>query len=491
MLFTSDHEPGYRNLLPGDQAKLQSTAPVRRLYAANFLIGETTLVNVGSMVREAAWTACRLAQSVGLIARQFALSVLVTFAAVLPISTALGRTTLDVLYAVPGNYKRLQGELAARFQVERPDIEIRLLNPVETYDDGAAQVLRDSLIGRAPDVWFSGLNQVRIMVDRGEAVSLDRIEGSPAAWSSLGYIPSMLSLGEVNNHLYGLPFAISTPVVYVNLDLLRKAGGSIETFPRDWDGILELSKRMEDRSSGVSGFAYAYDASGNWLLQALITSAGGALGRRDGCEITIENEPGRWALRMLQHFHEQGMADLGMTQGRQAFAAGSLGIFVESTSSVALLENGSRGRFTLATAPFPIAAPDGRLPAGGSLAMVLAKSPDKQRAALDYVKFVTGPVGQAMMAKATGYVPGNRLALEDPKLLGGYYEQRPSLMTGVRQLPLMTGWQNWSGPNSVKIVSVIQEHINSVARGQKLADDALPQLARDVRALLPACGSPR
>jgi hypothetical protein len=50
----------------------------------------------------------------------------------------------------------------------------------------------------------------------------------------------------------------------------------------------------------------------------------------------------------------------------------------------------------------------------------------------------------------------------------------------------MTGWYNWAGPNAVKVVDVIQTHINDVAAGRKTAADAMPRMKRDVDAMLPA-----
>jgi hypothetical protein len=116
----------------------------------------------------------------------------------------------------------------------------------------------------------------------------------------------------------------------------------------------------------------------------------------------------------------------------------------------------------------------------------LAADKDKQKAAWEYVKFATGPIGQTIMASGTGYAPGNRKATDEPSLLGGYYQARPNLATGVNQLPLMTGWYNWAGPNAVKIVDVIQIHINDVATGRKTAAEAMPRMKRDVDAMLPA-----
>lgn len=119
--------------------------------------------------------------------------------------------------------------------------------------------------------------------------------------------------------------------------------------------------------------------------------------------------------------------------------------------------------------------------------MILAKDPQKQEAAWEYVKFVTGPVGQTLMAQYTGYAPCNQQALDDPQLLKGYYEARPNHATGVNLLPVSAGWDNWSGPNSVKIVSVIQDYMNDVVAGRRTAAAAMPMMVQDVQKLLPAC----
>jgi len=399
---------------------------------------------------------------------------------------AHAETTISVLYATPSNFKDVQEKIAAQFQQEHPDIKVVFRSPPNTYDEATAQVLRSSLIGDQPDVYFNGINQVRIVVNRGKAVPISTFASQSGELESLGYMPSMMSLGEADGKTYGLPFAISTPVLYVNEDLVKAAGADIETFPKNWDGIIDLGKKISTGSSGAVGFLFGYDTSGNWLYQALVTSHGGRMGGADGCKAAIDDEHGTWALTMLERFSKSGMPDMGWQQGRQAFAAGKIGIYAESSASVALMERNIAGKFALRTMPFPISASAGKLPAGGSVAMILAADKDKQKAAWEYVKFATGPIGQTIMASGTGYAPGNRKATDEPSLLGGYYQARPNLATGVNQLPLMTGWYNWAGPNAVKIVDVIQIHINDVATGRKTAAEAMPRMKRDVDAMLPA-----
>lgn len=105
--------------------------------------------------------------------------------------------------------------------------------------------------------------------------------------------------------------------------------------------------------------------------------------------------------------------------------AHGLGIYVESSSGVGGLERSIGGNFKRML-PFLVRTEDGRLPAGGAVAMILTKDSVKQKAAWEYIKYVTGLVDQTLMVLLRGYAPGNQKALDDPKLLGGYYEQRPN-----------------------------------------------------------------
>jgi multiple sugar transport system substrate-binding protein len=400
-------------------------------------------------------------------------------------SPAAADTTIDVLYAVPANYKILQEQLAGEFHKQHPDITVKLRNPADTYDSATAEVLRSALIGDSPDVLYQGLNQIRAVVDPGHAVALDKFVSGSDEWSKLGYIPAMTTLGEVEGKKYGLPFAVSTPVVYVNEELLQKAGSPVGAIPDNWPDLLALGRKIDDPTRGVVGFLYGYDTTGNWFYQALITSIGGAFGSADGCRVAFNDAYGKSALDVLESFAKARMPEMSWAQGRQAFAAGKLGIFVESSAGVAAMERNVGARFKWRTLPFPVIQKNGRLPAGGTVAMILSKDPEKQKASWEYVKFVTGPVGQTVMAQLSGYAPGNQKALDDPSLLRGYYEKNANYATGVNQLPIMTGWYNWAGPNSVKIVDVIQNYINGVVGGRKTAAETLPAMAADVQKLLP------
>jgi multiple sugar transport system substrate-binding protein len=170
----------------------------------------------------------------------------------------------------------------------------------------------------------------------------------------------------------------------------------------------------------------------------------------------------------------------------QDFVSGRLGIWAHSTSRLGGVTKQAKDVFTLRTAPFPLGAgADSRLPAGGNVAMMLAKDPARQKAAWEYIKFATGPVGATIMVKGTGYFPANALPAKDPKMLGDFYAANPNHQVAIRQLPLMTAWYAFPGENGLKITDVINDHLQTVVNKSAKPEDALKKMATDTQALLP------
>jgi multiple sugar transport system substrate-binding protein len=403
------------------------------------------------------------------------------------VQAAGAQTTLSVSYALPSNYKVAQEEIARRFEAEHPDIKIEFRSPLGTYDDVVSALLKATITGDVPDLAYVGANHVDLVAERGLAVPLDAFVRDTQEWSRLGYYPSILSLGTVSGRPFGVPFAISLPVLHVNEDLVRRAGGSLEAFPSTWEEIAELGRKIGALDSRLTGFTFQYDAWGNWLFQGLINSAGGRIEGERGCGIGFEAAEGQWALETLETFYRKGMPAMSQQQVQQAFAAGTIGIAAASASTIVRNERQIGKSFIYRTLPFPMKAADGKLPGGGTLLIITSKDPRKQKAAWEYVKFATGPEAQAIMVQNSGYLPVSERAVQDAQLLGGYFEKKPNQATPLSQMHLLRRWHVWPGPNGIKIFSVIQNHIDAVVTGKATAKETMPRLAADVKAMLPAC----
>lgn len=408
--------------------------------------------------------------------------------AVLAVSPAHAETTLDVLYTTPGTFKALQEDLAKRFTEAHPDIKIKFRNPAANYEEAAQQVLRDNITGNLPDVAFNGINQIGLFVDRGIGAPVDDLVARDGGADKLGYYPTLAALGQWKGKSYGFPFAVSTPVFYVNADLVEKAGLKVDDLPKDWNELIAVGKKIEVAAGGqTTGLYFQWEQTGNWLIQSLITSRGGKVLTPNGCDVGFDNDQGMWALKTLEAFGKSGMPSLSLAQARQAFVAGNIAILADSTSYVAAAQKQIGSQFKFRTVKFPLAAADGQLPAGGNVAMILTKDEKRRAAAWEYVKFVTGPVGQTQMVNLTGYMPGNELAVKDPNLLGNFYKENPNHQTSIDQLPVLGEWASFPGDNSLKIIDAIKKQTEALVTNKASAEDTMKSMVSEIRAMMPKC----
>lgn len=390
--------------------------------------------------------------------------------------------TLQVSYAF-GFQKEAHEEAARQFMAANPDIAIALRGAVENYEELVQANFREAITGDLPDVAFHGFNRVAFIVDRGLATPLQPFIDQEKDQASLGYAPASLTLATVADKLYGLPFAISTPIVYYNADLVRRAGGDADRFPKTWPEILDLSRKIDALDGEVMGGFLDWTSSANWEFIALVESQGGRM-MRDG-EIAFDGSEGMAALGILRDFGRAGQISMSADQAAQLFVAGKLGFLITSSARTMRYTEQTAGTFALKTAPFPLPSAQGRLPAGGNAGMILARGEDRQKAAWKYLKFVTGPVGQSIMAQKTGYVPGNQLAIAGPNGLGEFYRSRPNLLTSVGQLPVTGGFFAFPGENSIKLSAALRNHLETVVTLKRSPEEAMAAMVKDAEALLP------
>lgn len=398
------------------------------------------------------------------------------------------KVTLDVLYEKAFVFKDVHNQIAKEFMDMHPDVEIRFLAPADAYEECTQIVLRGAITGNMPDVSYQGHNRVRLLVDRELVVPLDDFIKREKNWDAMGYSPSILTLGRHKGSQYGLAFAVSTPIVYANADLVRKAGGDPDHLPRTWEGVIDLAQKIDALGDHIYGLYFDWSITGNWLWQALVFSHGGTMLTEDEKKVAFDGKAGVEAIgRLHDMVTKTNMPNITRPESRQSFAAGSIGLHITSTSQLGAVTRMIGDKFELHTTTFPLPRnhAHGRVPAGGNMAVIHTKDAAKQAAAWEYIKFATGKIGSTYMVKATGYMAGNELPPGDPALLGKFYEEHPTYMANVRQLPIMAQWYAFPGKNGLKITDVIKDHLHRVVAQQGDPQVILKEMARDVQSLLP------
>src|SRR5262245_30892467 len=402
-------------------------------------------------------------------------------------SLAQTQTEIVMQYPYPELFTETHKKIAEEFAKVRPDIKITMRAPYESYEDATQKVLREAVTNQMPDVSFQGLNRIRVLVDKNIPARLDDYIAAEKDFDKQGFHQAMYDIGTASGKVYALPFAISLPIVYVNMDLVKQAGIDSADLPKTWDELLVQAKKIKALGNGVNGVTYAWDITGNWLWQAPVLARGGTMLNADETRVAFNGPEGQFAIRMLGRLvSEGGLPNLDQPSMRAAFAAGKTGLHITSTSGLNQVTEMTDGKVQIKTDPFPdVLSPNGRLPAGGNVVLILSKDKAKRDAAWEVVKFWTGPKGAAIMAETTGYMPPNKVA--NDVYLKDFYVKNPNNYTAVKQLPLLTGWYAFPGDNGLKITDVLKDHMNSIFSGAraKEPDAVLADMATDTQKLLP------
>jgi len=380
---------------------------------------------------------------------------------------------LQIAFA-PAAFSDMYRALADAFMKHHPGRRVNLL-PAPNTEDLMQRNFRLALVRNLPDVSHDGLNMIRFYVERGLPVALNGfLAKDRVAIRALG--------GSYGGQQYALPFAVSVPVFYYNRALVRRAGG--EPFPATWPGVLALAARIRDRNDKAQGIFVDYQAGSALAWQTLVFSRGGSMMSADERRVLFDGPEGLWAATVLRDLGRAGQIDMSRESARRSFAAGTLGIYQNTSSHLRNFLLQQQGD-ALGVAPVPVDPVRGRVPASGSAVMMLTKEPARQAAAWEYLRFATGPIGQTIMARHTGYLSSSSEALERSDLLGEFLERNPLYRVPYGELPRLTAWYAFPGPRSLRIAEQIQEVMRTLLVGRTSPVAALARMRTETEKLLP------
>ncbi|MEM8848881.1 MAG: extracellular solute-binding protein [Pseudomonadota bacterium] len=393
---------------------------------------------------------------------------------------------IDFAYPYSSLFDVTYERILPKFEAAHPGIKVNVRATYENYEDGTNTILRESAGGDLPDVTMQGLNRQAILVERGIARSLEPFIAEEADFSKDGYNPAMLSLSTFGQAVHGLPFSVSLPVGYYNMDLMAEAGiESADDLPATWEDVAQTCEALIAAGVEVPMF-FGWNITGNWFLQALMWSQGQPL--MDGNDFMLDTPEGLRALQTMDMLFDRcQMPNFSTTDGQAAFTAGDAAMMFWSTSSVGSVERG-KADFEFLTHEYPglDGAPEG-LPAGGNAAMLVSASDDPAvlDAAWKWLTFITSGEGAADVARTTGYMPPNSAANEI--ILADFYQENPTKATAVRQIDLLSDWQAYPGENGLAITDAIYAAIEGIVTGEfEDMEELQAELTEEVQDLLPS-----
>ena len=206
---------------------------------------------------------------------------------------AQDKMTLNVQYPLGFIFDKVFAELKTEFEKANPDLQVNYLPAYKEYEDAAQTGLRQAITKQLPDVGLQAINLQRLFVDRKIAVDISPFIAKEKDWQGQGFSPSMMALSTYGGKPYGLAFAASTPIIYINDDLVTKAGGDPAKFPTTWDGIFDIAKKVNALGNDNIGLFHSWAITGNWMWQALVFSNGGTMLTPDEKKVAFDGPAGQ------------------------------------------------------------------------------------------------------------------------------------------------------------------------------------------------------
>ena len=271
-----------------------------------------------------------------------------------------------------------------------------------------------------------------------------------------GIPENCLNLGRIDGKMYGLAFTFSTPMLYVNGDLLEEAGIDPTQAPKDWDEMYDWCVQIKE-ATGKYGLALSPSNSSGWVTDSILYSNGATVLNEDRSAVEFASEEGVKAFESWKRFYMDGVAVGGTdTEAMQAFAAGEAAMHIQSTSVyTSFVSAAQTGGWTLYGYPMPGFDGNPSIPTNsGSAIVVRPDSEQKAQAIWEVIKYVTGDEGYTIITSEIGYLPLRPYLAEDENYLKGFVDENPIIKANIERLADIQPASIWPGDHATELATL-------------------------------------
>jgi multiple sugar transport system substrate-binding protein len=298
--------------------------------------------------------------------------------------------TISVASLIPGSTPQAQAQFNAQvqeFEKAHPTIKVKSVEYQWTGPTFAAKLAAGTL----PTVFEVPFTDARTLGDNGQLADLTSEVKNLPYYSK--YNPAVLAEGTTaKGKIVALPKGAYAQALHYNRKLFAQAGLDPNKPPTTWAQVQADAKQIAAKT-GQTGYAEMAknDNTGGWILTTLVYALGGRMevGTGTNAKATLNNPQAITALNMLKKMRwvDNSMGsnfDYGWSDINQAFAAGTVGMYVSGSdvySNLVSASNIDPSIYGLAPIPLASKAKKAGVLGGGTLAGVRPDANPAQRAA--------------------------------------------------------------------------------------------------------------
>ncbi|MFZ0667164.1 MAG: ABC transporter substrate-binding protein [Acidimicrobiales bacterium] len=327
------------------------------------------------------------------------------------------------------------------FNSSQKDVVVTLVNQ-NSYTDTLTLYTAALSGGTLPDLVQMESADLQLMIDSQSVVpAQSAVEAD--YYSLTDFLPSAVNYYKVDGTLWGMPFNISSQVLYFDQDAFTSAGLDPSSPPTT---LTELSdacqKIVSDHGPAKYGMSLKLSPSTfeEWLAmdgQPLLNNGNGRTGR--ATSVVFGGSEGQTLASYYEQLYSSRLAQpTSATTYDNLFAiTNRIAPMTLETSAalgtvVSLLNSYPDVKLGVGPMPGPIAT-GGVFIGGAALYMVSKSSPEQQDASWKYIKYLLEPAQQATWAAASGYIPVRKSSITEPVLVNRW-NQIPQFKVAYDQI---------------------------------------------------------
>lgn len=329
----------------------------------------------------------------------------------------------------------------------------------------------------------------RFMIDSDWVVPMQQLIDKDK-WDTSQIEPNIAAYYTVNGKLYSMPFNSSTPILYYNKSIFKKAGistapTSFDEIAADGDALMKKGGAKQVISLGIYGWFFE-----QFLCKQGLAYANNGNGRKSAAT-SVDFDHNGGGLKIAQKWLElrqKGYAPnvgRGGDSGLASFSAGDSAMTLGSTASLKQILTEAGTKFEVGTAYFPKVSDGdkGGVSIGGaSLWALNNKDEKKQEAVWKFIKFMVSPESQAYWNAQTGYFPVTTAAHNEP-VFKENIKKYPQFETAINQLhdsaPEYAGALLSVFPEARQTV---ESELENMLNGKQASQQAVDKMSQSINA---------
>lgn len=378
---------------------------------------------------------------------------------------SIGGASGDALRAMADEFNKVQNavEVEATYTGSYADTAQKVTAALET------KTLPNSGLVAAAPLFTGRENNYKILDYVNGPDGLDKDDFWPVLWDYNVY----------GGKIASLPFNNSTPVMYYNKDLMTKAGLDPAKPPQTWDELKAQATTIKNKLATEGVIPINFD-SPDWMLKAFILQNGGKIMNADATDVAFASPEGYEAMTYWKSLiDEKLMPPAQHKTVSDVFIAGKVAFLYSSTGNVGKVLLGAKFNWNTAFLP---KNKKYAVTVGGAQLALFPSTPEKEKAAWTFLKWLLNKENVATWTAKTGYVPVRKSAMNSPALLKLFADQ-PQYKAGFEQLQYGETYPHfWEmGQMDATFVTIIEKMELGKASPKEALDEAAATMRKEMK----------